>query len=275
MPKKAGFGFYLFLIIFLFAVMFPFIWTLIASFKPQTEIFGDAAFRIIPHEPTFMNYVLAFTSHPFARYMLNSVWVALLTTLFSLLIASFAAYAIARMEFFGKTFFLGTLLAVSIFPQIATISPIFLFLQSMGLRNTYLGLIIPHTTFVLPLSIWYMTTFMKSIPFELEEAAKIDGASLMQTFRKVLLPLAVPGMFTTAIIVFIDSWHEFLFSLTINTKQNMMTVPVGIAMFQGEYTFPWGEITAATITVTVPMVILVLLFQKRIVSGLTSGAVKE
>ncbi len=110
---------------------------------------------------------------------------------------------------------------------------------------------------------------------ELEEAAKIDGATLMQTFRKVILPLAVPGMFTTAIIVFIDSWHEFLFSLTINTKQSMMTVPVGIAMFQGEYTFPWGEITAATVSVTVPIVILVLIFQKRIVSGLTSGAVKE
>lgn len=117
--------------------------------------------------------------------------------------------------------------------------------------------------------------FFKKIPVELEEAAKIDGATLMQTFRKVILPLAVPGMFTTAIIVFIDSWHEFLFSLTINTKQSMMTVPVGIAMFQGEYTFPWGEITAATVSVTVPIVILVLIFQKRIVSGLTSGAVKE
>ncbi len=161
------------------------------------------------------------------------------------------------------------------FPQIATISPIFLFMQATGLRNTYLGLIIPYTTFALPLSIWYMTTFFfKKIPYELEEAAKVDGASIMQTFRKILLPLAAPGLFTTAIIVFVDAWHEFFFSLTINTKESMMTVPVGIAMFQGEFTF-LGEISAATITVTVPVAILVLLFQRQIVSGLTSGAVKE
>ncbi len=120
-----------------------------------------------------------------------------------------------------------------------------------------------------------MTTFFQKIPYELEEAAKVDGASIMQTFRKILLPLAAPGLFTTAIIVFVDAWHEFFFSLTINTKESMMTVPVGIAMFQGEFTFPWGEISAATITVTVPVAILVLLFQRQIVSGLTSGAVKE
>ncbi|MGG1596818.1 MULTISPECIES: carbohydrate ABC transporter permease [Paenibacillus] len=275
MRKKAGFGFHILLFMFIFAVLFPFLWTFLASIKSPSELFGESAFRIIPQQPTLDNYIYAFTAHPLARYIVNSLTVALLTTVYSLFVASFAAYAIARLHFYGKTLFLGLLLAVSMFPQIATISPIFLFMQSTGLRNTYLGLVIPHTTFALPLAIWYMTTFFKKIPVELEEAAKIAGATLMQTFRKVILPLAVPGMFTTAIIVFIDSWHEFLFSLTINTKQSMMTVPVGIAMFQGEYTFPWGEITAATVSVTVPIVILVLIFQKRIVSGLTSGAVKE
>lgn len=275
MKRQAGFSFYVLLALFMFCAMFPFIWTLIASFKPPGELFGAAAFRWFPHEPTVQNYINAFTIHPFGRYIINSITVAGLTTLSSLVIASLAAYAVARIDFFGKTFFLGMLLAVSIFPQIATISPIFLFMQSTGLRNTYLGLVIPHSTYALPLAVWYMTAFFRQIPVELEEAARMDGAGLLQIFRRVLLPLAAPGMFTTAIIVFIDSWHEFLFALTINTKQAMMTVPVGIAMFQGEYTFPWGEIAAATISVTIPIVLLVLIFQRRIVAGLTAGAVKE
>lgn len=247
----------------------------LASIKPPTELYGDYAFQLFADHPTLENYIAAFTKHPFLRFIWNSFVVASLTTLYSIIIASFAAYAIARLKFRGKTLFLGILLAVSMFPQIATISPIFLFMQATGLRNTYLGLIIPYTTFAMPLSIWYLTTFFQKIPLELEEAAKIDGASIWQTFTKVLIPLVVPGLFTTAIIVFITAWHEFFFALTINTKQSMMTVPVGIAMFQGEFTFPWGEITAATIVVTIPIVLLVLIFQKRIVSGLTSGAVKE
>lgn len=275
MAKKSGLLFYVGITIFIAAVMFPFFWVFLASVKENEYLYGPHAFDVIVPGYTLDNYVSVFVNHPFGRYLLNSLTVAGLTMLYSLFVASFAAYAIARLQFFGKTFFLGVLLAVSMFPQIATISPIFLFMQATGLRNTYLGLIIPYTTFALPLSIWYMTTFFQKIPYELEEAAKVDGASIMQTFRKILLPLAAPGLFTTAIIVFVDAWHEFFFSLTINTKESMMTVPVGIAMFQGEFTFPWGEISAATITVTVPVAILVLLFQRQIVSGLTSGAVKE
>ncbi|MED4599952.1 carbohydrate ABC transporter permease [Paenibacillus validus] len=275
MAKKSGLLFYVGITIFIAAVMFPFFWVFLASVKETEYLYGPHAFDVIVPGYTLDNYVSVFVNHPFGRYLLNSLTVAGLTMLYSLFVASFAAYAIARLQFFGKTFFLGVLLAVSMFPQIATISPIFLFMQATGLRNTYLGLIIPYTTFALPLSIWYMTTFFQKIPYELEEAAKVDGASIMQTFRKILLPLAAPGLFTTAIIVFVDAWHEFFFSLTINTKESMMTVPVGIAMFQGEFTFPWGEISAATITVTVPVAILVLLFQRQIVSGLTSGAVKE
>ena len=147
-------------------------------------------------------------------------------------------------------------------------------MKTMGLRDTYAGLVIPYITFALPLAIWNLTTFFKEIPFELEESAKIDGASVMQTFIKVILPLAAPGTFTTAILVFIAAWNEYLFALTINTKDIRKTVPVAISMFQGQYTIPWGEIAAATIVVTVPLIAMVLVFQRRIVSGLTAGAVK-
>ncbi|KQX48893.1 MULTISPECIES: carbohydrate ABC transporter permease [unclassified Paenibacillus] len=275
MVRKAGLPFYAGLTVFVVVIMFPFLWVFLASLKQPQYLYGLHAFDLFVPGYTLDNYISVFLNHPFGRYLFNSFAVAAMTMIYSLFIASFAAYAIARLHFFGKSVFLGILLAVSMFPQIATISPIFLFMQATGLRNSYLGLIIPYTTFALPLSIWYMTSFFAKIPIELEEAAKVDGASLLQSFRKVLLPLASPGLFTTAIIVFVDAWHEFFFSFTINTKESMMTVPVGIAMFQGEFTFPWGEISAAAITVTIPIVFLVLLFQRRIISGLTSGAVKE
>lgn len=275
MQKEAGKLFYVFIVVFVLAVMFPFIWQLISSLKPPAELFGENAFRIIISNPSLENYERVFTQRPFLTYMWNSMVVATLTTIYSIIIASFAAYAIAWLNFRGKTIILGLILAVSMFPQIATISPIFLFLQETGLVNSYLGLIIPYTTFALPLAIWNMTVFFRKIPFDLAEAAKMDGASIFQTLVKVFFPLALPGVFTTAILVFIAAWNEFLFALTINTKESMKTVPVGIAMFQGQFTLPWGEIAAATIIVTIPLVIMVLLFQKRIVSGLTSGAVKE
>ncbi|AKG33831.1 carbohydrate ABC transporter permease [Paenibacillus durus] len=275
MRPKPGLLFYIAIVAFIGIVIFPFLWVLLASLKAPLYLYGEYAFSIKVPAYTLENYISVFTNHPFGRYLLNSFVVGVLTMLLSISIAAFASYAVARLHFFGKTFFLGILLAVSMLPQIATLSPLFLFMQSTGLRNTYAGLVIPYTTYALPIAIWYMTTFFKQIPIELEEAAKVDGASLLGIFGRVLLPLVSPGLFTTAIIVFVDAWHEFLFALTINTKQSMMTVPVGIAMFQGEFTFPWGEISAATVTVTVPVVLLVLLFQRRIIAGLTSGAVKQ
>ncbi|MGG1573115.1 carbohydrate ABC transporter permease [Fictibacillus sp. NRS-1165] len=275
MNKKAGPLFYIFLAIFVFVVMFPFLWMLVSSIKPITELFGDKAFTPFTSHPTFENYVSVFTNYPFLKYLWNSFVVSGITTLYTVLIASFTAYAIARLQFKGKTVILGLVLSVSMFPQIATISPIYILLKNIGLTNSYLGLIIPYTTVTLPLSIWILVTFFRKIPFDLEEAAKMDGASLMQTYWKVILPLAVPGIFTTAILVFIAAWNEFLFALTINTDDKLKTVPVGIAMFEGQFTVPWGDITAATVIVTIPLVIMVLLFQRRIVSGLTSGAVKE
>jgi multiple sugar transport system permease protein len=275
MRKQAGIGFYIFLAIFLFIVLFPFMWQFVASIKPPNELFGENAFNVIVESPTLENYLRVFTQRPFEKYLINSFVIATLTTIYSIVIASIAAYAIARLKFKGKAFILGIVLAVSMFPQIATISPIFMFMEQTGLTNSYLGLIIPYTTFALPLAIWNMTTFFRKIPYDLEEAAKMDGASILQTFMKVIFPLAMPGTFTTAILVFIAAWNEFLFALTINTKESMKTVPVGIALFQGQYTIPWGEISAASVVVTIPLVIMVLLFQRRIISGITAGAVKE
>jgi multiple sugar transport system permease protein len=275
MNKKAGPLFYVFLAVFVFFIMFPFLWMLITSFKNQVDIFGHDAFVPWPKHPTFANYTSIFQIQPFARFIANSAIVAALTTVYSLFIASFAAYAVARLRFPGKSFFLGLVLAVSMFPQIATLSPIYLFMTKAGLTNSYHGLIIPYTTFALPLAVWNLTTFFKKVPFDLEEAAKIDGASFFQAFYRVIFPLTVPGLFTTGILVFIAAWNEFLFSLTLNTDVAWKTIPVGIALFEGQYTVPWGQETAASVVVTIPIVLLVLIFQRRIVSGLTSGAVKE
>ncbi len=275
MKKKAGPLFYVFLVVFVFLVMFPFLWILLSSIKPATELFGDKAFTPFSDHPTLRNYVSVFSGSSFIRYLWNSFVVSSVTTIYTVIVASFAAYAIARLDFKGKTLILGLVLSVTMFPQIATISPIYIFLKNLGLTNSYLGLIIPYTTITLPLSIWILVTFFRKIPSDLEEAAKMDGATLMQTYWKVIFPIAVPGIFTTAILVFIAAWNEFLFALTINTDDKFKTVPVGIAMFQGQYTIPWGEISAATVIVTVPLVILVLIFQGRIVSGITAGSVKE
>lgn len=273
MRKKVFF--YASLLLFLFIILFPFIWQFIASIKPTSELFGERAFSIFTSNPTLENYQLVFTKHPFFGYIWNSSVVAVLTTAYCLVIASFASYAIARLEFRGKAVILGLVLAVTMFPQVATIAPIFMFLQSTDLTNSYLGLIIPYTTFALPLAIWNLTTYYRQIPFDLEESAKVDGASVIQRFFHIILPLVIPGTFTTAILVFIASWNEFLFALTINTEESLKTIPVGIALFPGQYSLPWGEISAATVIVTIPLVILVLIFQRRIVSGLTSGAVKD
>jgi multiple sugar transport system permease protein len=204
----------------------------------------------------------------------NSFIVASSTTLFSLFVSSFAAYALARLKFKGKAIILSLVLSVSMFPGIAIVSPLFIFLKNVNLLNSYLGLILTYTTFAIPLSLWILTSFFKEIPFELEESAKVDGATPMQAFLKIIMPLATPGMFTTAILTFIAAWNEFLFALVFNTQDSMRTVPVGIAMFPGEHDLPWGDIAAASVVVTVPLIIMVLLFQKRIISGLTAGAVK-
>ncbi|MCH5584547.1 carbohydrate ABC transporter permease [Shimazuella sp. AN120528] len=269
--------FYLFVCLFLFAVLFPFFWQFITSIKPPTELFGERAFSFYTTNPSLQSYINVFTDQkrPFLRYLWNSTVVASITTAFSLIIASFTAYAIARLHFRGKNILLGVILAVSMFPQIATIAPVYLFLQQFDQTNSYFGLILPYTTFALPLAVWNLTTYYKQIPLELEESAKVDGATAFQRFYRIIVPLVLPGTFTTAILVFIAAWNEFLFALTINTDELYKTIPVGIALFQGQFIIPWGDIAAASVIVTIPLVIMVLFFQRWIVAGLTSGAVKE
>lgn len=273
MNKRPGIGFYIFLVVFVFFVMFPFIWVFLTSIKPPGEIFNN--FKWFTSSPSLDSYINALTNRPLFRYMINSFIVSSLTTIIAIGFASIAAYALTRLPIKFKGLILGIILASSMFPQIAIISPIYNFITSIGLRNSYMGLVIPYITISLPLAIWILATFFQKIPWELEESAKLDGATPFQTFRKIIFPLAAPGIFTTAILVFIAAWNEYLFALTINTEDSWRTVPVGISFYQSQFSIPWGDISAATVIVTIPIVILVLIFQRRIVSGLTSGSVKE
>jgi multiple sugar transport system permease protein len=254
-------------------VLFPFYWQFLTSLKQPVALTDLSLFPNF-ETASLRSYVFIFQQRNFGKYLYNSFMIASITTLFGITVSSFAAYAVARLKFKGKAIFLGMILSVSMFPQIAILSPMFIFMRNMGLRNTWAGLIIPYMTFSMPLSLWYLSSFFKTIPQSLEEAAKIDGCTPLQSFIRVIAPLALPGIFTAAILVFITAWNEYLFALTINTEDRARTMPVGITMFQGEFTIPWVETAAAIISVTIPLAIVVLIFQQRIISGLTTGAVK-
>lgn len=259
--------------LFLVVVIFPFYWQFLTSLKPAREI---TEMNLLPNLKTasFTAYHFIMTERPFLRYMFNSLMVALITTSIAVLISCMASYALARLNFKGKGLILSGILAISMFPNISMISPIYMTISQMGLRNTWWALIIPNLSFAMPLSVWYLTTFFRTIPYELEEAAKVDGCTPLQALVKVIVPLVVPGTFTTAILIFIQAWNEYLFALTINTDDWWRTVTVGITMFRGEYTMPWVEQAAAIVTVTVPVAVVVFMLQKYIISGLTTGAVK-
>ena len=266
--------FYLFIFVFVVSVLFPFYWQLKTSLKPESDVTNMS---LLPNYKilTLDAYKFIFVNRPFAVYILNSFMVSLITTALCVSLASLAGYAIARLNFRGKSLILTMILSVSLFPAISVLSPMYMIISSLGLRNSWIGLVIPYTTFALPLSVWYLSTFFKTIPFDLEFAAQIDGCTKMQAFAKVILPLTVPGTFTTAILIFIMSWNEYLFSLTINTRDLARTIPVGITMFRGEFDIPWVQTAAAIITVTVPLACIVLLLQRRIIAGLVAGATKE
>jgi multiple sugar transport system permease protein len=250
----------------------PFLWQIITSLKPGREL--TTLPPILPTEPTVENYVRVFTGRPFERYIINSLIVATCTTSFCLFVGSFAAYALGRLKMKGKTIILFLILTVSMFPGIAIVSPLFLILSKLKWINTYPALIFPYTTFAMPLTLWILTSYFREIPIELEEAAKIDGCSPLGAFMRIIVPLAAPGMFTTAILVFIFAWNEFLFALTFTRSIKCQTIPVGIAMLPVMYHVPWGSIAAASVIVTIPLIILVFVFQRRIIQGLTAGAVK-
>ena len=255
--------------------LIPILWILSLSLK-STATLSDGKF--VPQELSWDNYRLILTGDArglFLPALANSVVVCLVTTLISVVLAMFAAYAIARLDFPGKKLILTTALAVSIFPVISLVTPLYNLWRAIGLFDTQIGLIIPYLALTLPLSIWVLSAFFKQIPWEMEQAAQVDGATSWQAFRKVIVPLASPGVFTTAIITFFTAWNDFVFAISL-TSENARTVPAALAFFTGasQFTQPTGAIAAAAIVVTIPVVILVLLFQRRIVSGLTSGAVK-
>jgi trehalose/maltose transport system permease protein len=253
--------------------LFPFYWAIVSSLKTGAALF-DAS--LVPLHPSFDNYAAMFREQPFARNILNSFLVAFSTVAISLSLALTAAYALGRVAFRGRTFLLVVVLGVSMFPQVAVLSGLFELIRALGLYNNLLALTFSYLIFTLPFTTWILTTFMRELPHELEEAAIIDGATPWVTLTRIFLPLMGPSLAATGLLAFIVAWNEFLFALTFTLTNEMRTVPVAIALITGasQYELPWGKIMAASVIVTVPLVILVLIFQRRIVSGLMAGAVK-
>jgi multiple sugar transport system permease protein len=265
------------IVVIIIAALFPVFWLLMISFKTPATV-GDQS--LIPKEWTLENYETLFKggldNSPFLQPLINSILIALIATTIAIFLAAFTAYAIARLSFPGKALVLGGSLAIAMFPPISVVGPLFDMWRAIGIYDTYLGLIIPYLTFALPLAIYTLVAFFREIPWELEQAAAVDGATPMQAFRKVIAPLAAPGVFTAAILVFIFCWNDFLFAITLTSSDDSRTVPAALAFFTGEsqFTAPTGNIAAAAILVTIPIILFVLFFQRRIVAGLTAGAVK-
>ena len=255
------------------ASLVPVFWLLMLSLKTPASA-TDGSF--IPHHWTLDNYRDIFNQSVFTAALRNSIGIGLIATTLAVLLASSAAYAIARLDFPHKQTILAVALMVTLFPQVSLVGPLYNLWRQIGLFNTWLGLIIPYLTFALPLAIFVLATFFREIPWELEQAAQIDGATPFQAFTKVIAPLAMPGLATTFIIVFLICWNDFVFAISLTATNAAMTVPAAIAQFPGvsQFTQPIGDIAAAAIVVTVPVMVLVLLFQRRIVAGLTAGAVK-
>ena len=256
--------------------LFPVLWIISLSFKDPGSI-SDR--RLLPADWTFDNYSTLFEGgfdSPFLLPLINSIVIALIATVIAIVLASFTAYAIARLDFPGKFAILGGALALAIFPPISVVGPLFDIWTALGLYDTRAGLIIPYLTFALPLAIYVLVAFFREIPWDLEQAAQVDGATPFQAFRKVIVPLAAPGVFTAAILVFIFAWNDFVFAISLTSSDASRTVPAALAFFTGgsQFTEPTGNIAAAAVLVTIPIIIFVLIFQRRIVAGLTSGAVK-
>jgi ABC-type glycerol-3-phosphate transport system permease component len=251
---------------------FPFYWTIVASFTPETALFGGAV--LWPRAPTLEHYQALFRERDFWTPIRNSIVVAGTTTMLCVSLGALAAYALARLEMRGRALVLGFILAVTTFPQISIVSPLYMLLRWARLIDTYPGLVLPYVTFALPLAVWLLTGFFRQLPRDLEDAAMIDGASRWQVFVRVILPLAAPGLATTAILTFIYCWNELLFALSFTLGPERQTVPVAITLFRGQYQVPWGQILAASVIATAPVALMVLAFQRRIVEGLTAGAVK-
>ena len=269
--QKVGWGVGNFVVIAL--ALIPVLWLVSLSFKTPAAVL-DPSF--VPSQWTWGNYSGILQSSQFIRPLLNSIGIGLISTFIAVVLASMAAYAVARLAFPGKSVLIGMALLIAIFPQISLITPLFSIERALGLFNTWPGLIIPYVAFGLPLGIYILSAFFREIPWELEKAAKMDGATPFQAFTKVIAPLAAPGMVTTAILVFLACWNDFLFAISFTSTTAARTAPAAMQYFSGGsvFTIPTGPISAAAVVITIPIIIFVLFFQRRIVAGLTSGAVK-
>lgn len=259
-------------LVLLYALV-PLLWIISLSFK-STATIADG--RFIPQSFTLENYKGIFQTNQFTSALVNSIGIGLITTVIAVVIGTMAAYAVARLDFPGKKALVGAALLIAMFPQISLVTPLFDISRSLGLFDTWPGLIIPYITFALPLAIYTLSAFFREIPWELEKAAKMDGATPAQAFRKVIAPLAAPGIVTASILVFIFAWNDLLLAISLTATERSITVPAAISQFTGSSQFeePTGSIAAAAVVITIPIIIFVLFFQRRIVAGLTSGAVK-
>ena len=265
--------FYLLVAVIVVSAVFPFYYAILSSMKSGTELFSADYF---PVSWNLGNYRSVFRDQPFATNIVNSIAVSAAVVVLSLFLAVTAAFALARIQFRGRTLLLLTVLGVSMFPQVAVLSGMFQMIRALGLYNHLRGLILSYMIFTLPFTVWVLTTFMRDLPKELEEAAILEGASSWVIVTRVFMPLMWPALVTTGLLAFIAAWNEFLFALTFTLTNDERTVPVGIALMSGAtpHELPWGNIMAASVIVTLPLIGLVLVFQRRIVSGLTAGAVK-
>ncbi|MGW3958787.1 carbohydrate ABC transporter permease [Amycolatopsis sp. NPDC005003] len=260
------------ILVLVFALV-PVLWVVSLSFKTKDTL-TDGAF--IPQSWTWQNYADIFQTSEFLLALVNSIGIAIISTVIAVVLGTMAAYAIARLDFPGKQLLVGLSLLIAMFPQVSLVTPLFNIERNLGLFDTWPGLILPYITFALPLSIYTLSAFFREIPWELEKAAKMDGATPAQAFRRVIAPLAAPGVFTTAILVFIFCWNDFLFAISLTSTTASRTVPAALSFFTGSSQFedPTGQVCAAAVVITIPIIVFVLFFQRRIVAGLTSGAVK-
>jgi trehalose/maltose transport system permease protein len=282
--RKSRFGrilfrtpfYFLILVIFVYA-LFPFYWVLRSSFTPEVNLFQTPV-KYFPSHPTLANYRGALSASFFTDALLNSAIVAGAVTLLSLVIGASAAFALGRFKFRGRSFVMYLMLSMTIFPQIAILGALYTTITKFNLYDTLGALIFSYLIFTLPFTIWVLTSFMRALPADLEEAAYVDGATPLQVFYKVLLPLIAPGLVTTGLLAFISAWNEYLYALSFIQSPNHYTVPLAITSFVSKtgsaFAVPWGQIMAATVIVTLPLILAVLILQKRIISGLTAGAVK-
>lgn len=275
MKAKLNAGVIIGAVLILLWCLLPIVWILSLSFKPVGET-ATGSPRFLPKEWTWDNFSTVLQNDDFQRALINSFGISIIATVLSVVIATLCAYAIARLRFRGKKMVLTIALAIAMFPVVSLIGPLFDQWRALGLFDTWPGLIIPYMSFTLPLAIWTLTAFFREIPWEMEQAAQVDGATSWQAFRKVIVPLAAPGVFTAAILTFFFAWNDFVFGISLTSTINARPVPAQLAFFVGPDQFnpPVSTLAAAAVMVTVPVIVLVLLFQRKIVAGLTAGAVK-